>query len=197
MEEVRTMSETIETISAIAYGDAPVLETLAQMNLDTLDRSGLDERTYMMVRIAGLVAMDAPPVSYAINLGASADTLELEDLQGILVTLAPVVGSARIASAAASILDVFLVEDDEILDTDDDAEIEIVDTIDADDAANEDMAGAATDAEAEDDDSDEDVADENDDRIMVLVDDETVADADDDAEGDEPANEAAHALETV
>jgi hypothetical protein len=120
------MSETVETMNAIAYGEAPVLETLTAMNLDTLERSGLDLKTYMMVRIAGLVAMDAPPVSYAINAEAAIDVLELEDLQAVLVALAPVVGSARIASAAASILDVFF-EDDEIDELDDDAEdLEIV-----------------------------------------------------------------------
>jgi hypothetical protein len=35
-----------DQLGALAQGDAPVLETLAQMHLDTLERSGLDERTY-------------------------------------------------------------------------------------------------------------------------------------------------------
>lgn len=104
------MDETTEMLSAIAYGEAPVLETMAQMNLDTLELSGLDERTYMIVRIASLIAMDAPPASYFINVEAASDALEPGDLQGILVALAPVVGSARITSAASNILDVFLAE---------------------------------------------------------------------------------------
>ena len=106
------MTETTQTLSAIAYGEAAVLETLADMNLDTSELSGLDEKTYMMVRIAGLVAMDAPPASYIINVDAAVDVLEPGDLQGILVALAPVVGSARIASAALNILDVFMAEAD-------------------------------------------------------------------------------------
>lgn len=104
------MSDTTKTLTAIAFGEAPVLETLAEMTMNTFERSGLDEKTYLMVRIAGLVAMDAPPVSYAISLDASVDALEVEELQGILVALAPIVGSARIASAASNILDVFMLE---------------------------------------------------------------------------------------
>jgi 4-carboxymuconolactone decarboxylase len=104
------MSETTETLNAIAFGEAPVLEALTQMSLNTLELSGLDERTYMMVRIAGLVAMDAPPVAYAINAEAAIDVMEMEDIQGILVTLAPVIGSARVAAAASNIIDVFFEE---------------------------------------------------------------------------------------
>jgi 4-carboxymuconolactone decarboxylase len=106
------MSEITETLSAIAYGEGPVLETLADMNLDTLERSGLDERTYIMVRIAALMAMDASPTSYYLNVAAAVDVIDQADLQGILVALAPVVGSARIASAASNVLDVFIAEAD-------------------------------------------------------------------------------------
>jgi 4-carboxymuconolactone decarboxylase len=107
------MSDTANTLCSIANGEAPMLETLADMDLDTRERSGLDTKTYMMVRVAGLVAMDAPPVSYDICVGEAHDVLDLEDLQGILVALTPVVGSARVASAAASILDVFFVDVDD------------------------------------------------------------------------------------
>lgn len=92
-----------ETLTAIAQGDAPVLETLAQMHLDTLDRSGLPEVTYHLVRIAALVAMDAAPVSYLVNLGIARDAgVSLEQLQGVLTAIAPIVGSARVTSAAGN-----------------------------------------------------------------------------------------------
>ena len=45
-----------------------MLERLIEMNLDSLASSGLDEKTYFMVRLAALVAMDAAPVSYVMNL---------------------------------------------------------------------------------------------------------------------------------
>jgi len=106
------MPETTETLSAIACGDAPVLETLTDMNLNTLERSGLDLKTYFMVRIAALVAMDAPPVAYAVNVDEAIEYMEWHDIEAILVAIAPVVGSARTAAAASNILDTFF--DDEI-----------------------------------------------------------------------------------
>jgi alkylhydroperoxidase/carboxymuconolactone decarboxylase family protein YurZ len=75
------------------------------MNLNSLEDSGLDARTYFLVRVAALVAMDAAPVSYAMNLGLAADLgVTQEEVQGTLVAIAPVVGSARVASAAGKIL---------------------------------------------------------------------------------------------
>src|SRR5512144_924072 len=97
-----------DQLGALAQGDAPVLETLAQMHLDTLKRSGLDERTYFLVRLAALVAMDAAPVSYLVNIGAAVDAgVGPEEMRGTLVAIAPVVGSARVVSAAGNALRAF------------------------------------------------------------------------------------------
>jgi alkylhydroperoxidase/carboxymuconolactone decarboxylase family protein YurZ len=101
---------TIETspqqnISAIAQGDRPVLETLAQMTIDTFERSGLDPKTYALVRIAALVAIDAAPASYLLNVGTASDLgVTPEEIQGTLVAVAPVVGTARIVSAASKMV---------------------------------------------------------------------------------------------
>jgi len=94
-----------QNISALAEGDAPVLETLAQMTLDTFERSGLDAQTYTLVRLAALAAMDAAPVSYLLNLGAAEEMgVPIETVQGMLVAIAPVVGSARVVSAAGKMI---------------------------------------------------------------------------------------------
>src|SRR5512143_3364127 len=68
-----TTASPQETLSGVAEGSAPVLEQLAEMHLNTLERSRLDETTYHLVRLAALVAMDAAPVSYLINLGVAAE----------------------------------------------------------------------------------------------------------------------------
>jgi 4-carboxymuconolactone decarboxylase len=100
-----TQTAPDNALGRIAAGDAPVLETLLQMNLDAAERSGLDADTYLCVRLAALVAMDAAPVSYLITLGAAADTgLTVEKVQAVLVAIAPVVGSARVTAAAGAIL---------------------------------------------------------------------------------------------
>jgi alkylhydroperoxidase/carboxymuconolactone decarboxylase family protein YurZ len=93
------------TLGAIAHGEMPVLEQLARMHLDTLTNSGLDERTYHLVRLAALVAMDSAPVSYLANLDAAREAgITATDAQGVCTAIAPIVGSARVASGAGNVL---------------------------------------------------------------------------------------------
>jgi alkylhydroperoxidase/carboxymuconolactone decarboxylase family protein YurZ len=82
-------------------GDTPLLDLLGEMTNASIERSTLDPKTLMLVRIAALASVDAPPVSYLMNLGAGAEVgVEAEDVQQVLIGIAPVVGSARVASAA-------------------------------------------------------------------------------------------------
>ncbi|MFD9597663.1 carboxymuconolactone decarboxylase family protein [Kitasatospora sp. NPDC059973] len=84
--------------------ETPVLDTLAAMTLDSVERCGLPVDTFLLTRIAALVAMDAPPMSYLAHIGA-ADGAELTaaQLQDVLVAIAPIVGTARVMSAAGHI----------------------------------------------------------------------------------------------
>jgi alkylhydroperoxidase/carboxymuconolactone decarboxylase family protein YurZ len=103
-----TKTESEQTLTSVAQGDAPVLEQLVAMNLDSMALSGLDEQTYHLVRLAALVAMDAAPVSYLINLQVAGSAgVTIEQAQGALTAIAPIVGSARIASAAGKVLRAF------------------------------------------------------------------------------------------
>jgi 4-carboxymuconolactone decarboxylase len=96
-------------LDRVAAGDAPVLETIFAMHTDALERSGLDAQTYVLVRLAALVAMDGPPVSYAVTIAAAADAgVTMEQAQSVLVALAPLVGTARVTSAAGGILRAFV-----------------------------------------------------------------------------------------
>jgi alkylhydroperoxidase/carboxymuconolactone decarboxylase family protein YurZ len=100
-----TQTAPDDTLGRVAAGDAPVLESLLAMNLDALERSGLDAETYLLVRLAALVAIDAPPVSYGITLAAAAETeLTVEKAQSVLIAIAPIVGTARVTSAAGAIV---------------------------------------------------------------------------------------------
>jgi alkylhydroperoxidase/carboxymuconolactone decarboxylase family protein YurZ len=88
----------------MAEVNTPVLETLVKMNEGVPERSGLDAETFMLVRIAALASTGAPPASYLLNLEAAAELgLSVEQVQGVLIAIAPVVGSARVASAGSSI----------------------------------------------------------------------------------------------
>jgi 4-carboxymuconolactone decarboxylase len=53
--------------------DAPVLDLLKTMTAQSIEASTLDEESLMLVRIAALVAVDAPPSSYLLNIGAAGD----------------------------------------------------------------------------------------------------------------------------
>ena len=100
-------TESIQTLSALAAGDTPVLEALVKMTVDTMEYCDLDPRSYFLVRLAGLAAMDASPYSYLLNVAVAADVLEPDDLRGLLIALAPVIGTARTTSAAGNMLRAF------------------------------------------------------------------------------------------
>lgn len=90
-----------DCLRALAAGQASVLETLARMEVGALARSGLDEETYLLIRLAALVATDAAPVSYRAHLGAAG--LSTSETLAVLVAITPVVGSARVLSAASKL----------------------------------------------------------------------------------------------
>ena len=84
--------------------DRPLLETVMEMTAASVSRASLNDRDLMMVRLAALAASDAPPASYLLNLAAAADTgLTLEDAQGALIAVAPIIGTSRTVSAASAI----------------------------------------------------------------------------------------------
>ena len=85
--------------------ESPILDLLAAMNLLGIETSSLDAGQLMLVRLAALVAVDAPPVSYILNLKMAGDVdLDAAQVQGMLAAIAPIVGSARIASAAGKMV---------------------------------------------------------------------------------------------
>ena len=86
--------------------ETPVLDLLASMTADSIAASSLDPDELMLVRIAALVAVDAPSISYLLNLGAADEVgLDPERIRGVLAAVAPIVGTARVASATGKIVD--------------------------------------------------------------------------------------------
>jgi 4-carboxymuconolactone decarboxylase len=85
--------------------ETPVLDLLASMTADSLAASSLDPQALMLVRLAALVAVDAPPSSYLLNLEAAGEVgLDAESVRGVLAAVAPIVGTARVASATGKIV---------------------------------------------------------------------------------------------
>jgi alkylhydroperoxidase/carboxymuconolactone decarboxylase family protein YurZ len=84
--------------------DGPVLETIAAMTEASLERCELPPDALLLVRIAALAAVDARPVSYLAHVGPALDAgVTVEDVQNVLVAVAPIIGTARVMSAAVNI----------------------------------------------------------------------------------------------
>ncbi|HCU97024.1 MAG TPA: carboxymuconolactone decarboxylase [Actinobacteria bacterium] len=90
----------------MATGEAPVLEALADINAVSLERTELDPSSLILVRLAALIAVDAPASSYLLHIGPAAEAgVTVDQAQNVLVAVAPIVGTPRTASAAAKIVE--------------------------------------------------------------------------------------------
>ena len=87
-----------------ASSDTPVLDTIAAMTAESMARCNIDANSLLAARIAALAAVGAPPASYLMHIGAAADAgVTIEQVQGILVAVAPIIGTPRTMVAAANI----------------------------------------------------------------------------------------------
>jgi alkylhydroperoxidase/carboxymuconolactone decarboxylase family protein YurZ len=85
--------------------DNPVLDTLTDMTAASVDHNSLSVREFMISRLAAMVAVDAPPISYFISASAIEESgLTAEDIQGVMIAVAPVTGAPRVMSAGGHIL---------------------------------------------------------------------------------------------
>ncbi len=86
--------------------ETPVMDLLEVMTAASIEVSDLDARSLMLVRIAALIAMDAPPASYLLNLvAAEAAGVDGEAVRDVVAAIAPIVGTARTASAIGNVAD--------------------------------------------------------------------------------------------
>jgi alkylhydroperoxidase/carboxymuconolactone decarboxylase family protein YurZ len=84
--------------------ETPVLDTIADLTAASLEHNSLPPRELMLVRLAALIAMDSPPASYLANAGAAEQSgLTASDIQGVMIGVAPLVGTARVVSAGGKI----------------------------------------------------------------------------------------------
>ncbi|MFF5079209.1 carboxymuconolactone decarboxylase family protein [Actinoplanes sp. NPDC000266] len=88
----------------MATGEAPVLEALIDINAVALARTDLPPSTLLLARIAALAAVDAPPASYLLHIGPAVESgVRIDDVQDVLVAIAPIIGAPRILKAANAI----------------------------------------------------------------------------------------------
>jgi 4-carboxymuconolactone decarboxylase len=98
-------ADTHQTLSGISTGDVEVIERAIGLRELNREGSGLDARTFALVKIAALIALDAPPASYAWQISnALDDGVTPEDVIGVLRAVAPQVGGPRVIAAAPEIM---------------------------------------------------------------------------------------------
>jgi alkylhydroperoxidase/carboxymuconolactone decarboxylase family protein YurZ len=102
---VEVNEETRGILGALAQGDPDLLATGLELRADWKAKTGLDGRSYALVKLAALIALDAPPASYVWQVGnALAEGATPEDLVGVLIAIAPQVGGPRLVAAAPEIM---------------------------------------------------------------------------------------------
>ena len=97
--------DTHEKLAGISVGDAEMLETAVNLREANLEVTGLDPVTFSLVKIAALIALDAPPASYAWQMASAlAEGVTPEQILGVLLAIAPQVGGPRVIAAAPEIM---------------------------------------------------------------------------------------------
>jgi len=96
---------TVDILTALAVGDQGALEEVLAFRETEQASTGLDARTFALVKIAALIALDAPPASYLWQVAnALAAGATPEDLLGVLRAVLPQVGGPRAMAAAPELL---------------------------------------------------------------------------------------------
>lgn len=83
----------------------PVLDTIADINMASIEHAQLSPRELMLARIAAMIAVDAPPASYLANAGPGMDSgITQQDVQDVMIAVAPLVGTAKVVSAGGNLM---------------------------------------------------------------------------------------------
>ena len=96
---------TRDTLAGLSIGDLGVLGELEEYRVAEQEQSGLDARTFSLVKIAALIALDAPPASYLWQVANALDAgVTPRDFVGVLRAVMPQVGGPRAMAAAPEIM---------------------------------------------------------------------------------------------
>jgi len=92
-------------LAALTMGDPDLLAAGLELRAEWKAKSGLDARSYALVKLAALIALDAPPASYLWQVSNALDAgATPEDLIGVLIAIAPQVGGPKIVAAAPELM---------------------------------------------------------------------------------------------
>lgn len=98
------MDDYKATLRRLALRDDRYFGALLAEERSSASLSGLDARAHALVRVAALIAVDAAPPSYMNAVDAGLDAgLSFDEVVGTLIAVIPVVGVARVVSAAPNL----------------------------------------------------------------------------------------------
>ena len=88
--KVEVNDATVQALASLTLGDPDLLAAGLEVRAEWKERSGLDARSYALVKLAAIMALDA---------GATP-----EDLLGVLIAIAPQIGGPRLVAAAPELM---------------------------------------------------------------------------------------------
>jgi 4-carboxymuconolactone decarboxylase len=96
---------TQDTLTGLAVGDPTILEQALAFRDSEQASTSLDARTFSLVKIAALIALDAPPASYLWQVANALDAgATPQDMLGVLRAVLPQVGGPRAMAAAPELM---------------------------------------------------------------------------------------------
>ena len=99
--ETENMAEYKETLRRLTLSDQTFVAAVLGMGRDTVEVSQLDPKTHALARLSASLAVDAAPTSYQSSVGlAMTAGATVDEIVGCLIAVAPVIGLARVVSAA-------------------------------------------------------------------------------------------------
>ena len=103
--DVTVDEATRGALTALALGNQDSLVAGLELREDWRARSGLDARSFALVKIAALISLDAPPASYLWQVANALDAgATPEDIYGVLIAIAPQVGGPKLVAAAPELM---------------------------------------------------------------------------------------------
>jgi 4-carboxymuconolactone decarboxylase len=92
------------TLRKLALRDDRYIDAVLAEDRAIPAHAGIDPKSHALLRIAALIAMDAAPPSYmsAVQAGLEAGAT-YDEIVGTLIAVMPIVGAARVVSAAPNL----------------------------------------------------------------------------------------------
>jgi 4-carboxymuconolactone decarboxylase len=96
---------TRDALAGLALADPELVLSGLELRAEIQEQSGLDSRSFSLVKLAALIALDAPPASYLWQIANALDAgCTPDDLVGVLRAIAPQVGGPKVVAAAPEIM---------------------------------------------------------------------------------------------